>query len=152
MDKRDSGVRGVEQELVQDETDVEAALILRRRFLRWSAGLGMLPLVGCVHPAVRAGRVPVVGSVSGRASLKEVGARHGLLIGCAVDTKALRTDTAYAELVAGQSSIVVAENAMKWQALQPARDTYDFEQADSLVAFAEAHRIKVRGHNLCWHR
>ncbi|RXH55812.1 Endo-1,4-beta-xylanase A precursor [Granulicella sibirica] len=150
MDKRDSGVRGIGQELVHRQTDGEAALISRRRFLRWSAGAGVLPFVGCGHRAVRGGGVPVVSSVT--SSLKAAGAAHGLLVGCAVDTRALRADTAYAALVAEQASIVVAENAMKWGALHPARDTYDFEQADSLVAFAEGHRIKVRGHNLCWHR
>jgi endo-1,4-beta-xylanase len=40
---------------------------------------------------------------------------------------------------------------MKWQALHPSPDTYTFEQADALVAFAESRRIKIRGHNLCWH-
>jgi endo-1,4-beta-xylanase len=90
--------------------------------------------------------------VLGARSLKGVGATHGLLTGCAVNTQVLRTDKAYAELVAGQSSVLVAENAMKWHVLHPARGSYAFDEADGMIAFAEARRIKVRGHNLCWHR
>jgi len=90
--------------------------------------------------------------VLGAHSLKAVGATHRLLAGCAVNASVLRTDKAYADLVAGQSSILVAENAMKWHVLHPAHETYDFDQADAIVAFAESKRIKVRGHNLCWHR
>ncbi len=46
---------------------------------------------------------------------------------------------------------VVAENEMKWKALRPAPDQYDFSRADDLVVFASMHNQKVRGHNLCWH-
>ena len=66
--------------------------------------------------------------------------------------KALGIDVGYAALVREQSSLVVAEDEMKWQRLRPTIDSFDFEWADKLVAFAEANRIRVRGHCLCWHR
>jgi endo-1,4-beta-xylanase len=69
-----------------------------------------------------------------------------------VNVDALSKDSAYAALVREQCRIVVAENAMKWGALRPAAERFDFEQADALVAFAEANRMKIRGHNLAWHR
>lgn len=40
---------------------------------------------------------------------------------------------------------------MKWRALRPTIDRFDFEQADALFNFAAANDQKVRGHNLCWH-
>src|SRR5579862_1597818 len=40
---------------------------------------------------------------------------------------------------------------MKWKALRPAPDRFDFSGADAILAFASAHAQKVRGHNLCWH-
>jgi endo-1,4-beta-xylanase len=43
-----------------------------------------------------------------------------------------------------------AENAMKWNTIHPAPRQYDFGPGDQLVAFAQAHNMKVRGHNLCW--
>jgi endo-1,4-beta-xylanase len=33
----------------------------------------------------------------------------------------------------------------------PQEKIYNWRDADSIVAFAQAHNIKVRGHNLCWH-
>jgi endo-1,4-beta-xylanase len=42
------------------------------------------------------------------------------------------------------------ETALKWSAIHPARDVYDFRAGDELVAFAEAHDMQVRGHTLVW--
>jgi endo-1,4-beta-xylanase len=61
------------------------------------------------------------------------------------------TSDGYTRLVAEQANIVVAENAMKWQALRPTAVTFDFTQADKLMRFAELASQRVRGHNLCWH-
>lgn len=36
--------------------------------------------------------------------------------------------------------------------MHPAPEEYTFGQADAIVHFAEAHNMKVRGHNFCWHR
>lgn len=88
----------------------------------------------------------------GGESLGAHAAAHGLLYGCAVDMHALKADPAYASLVRDQCRILVAENAMKWGALRPAAETFRFDEADALVAFAAANRMKVRGHNLAWHR
>ncbi len=63
----------------------------------------------------------------------------------------LRESAAYRQIVQQQCSIAVAENAMKWAALRPAPDRYAFEEADELLAFTQTNRIKLRGHNLCWH-
>jgi endo-1,4-beta-xylanase len=90
--------------------------------------------------------------VTGDASLGAHGAAHGLLYGCAVNMNALATDAAYAALIREQCRIVVAENAMKWGALRPAAESFRFDEADALVAFAEANRMKIRGHNLVWHQ
>jgi endo-1,4-beta-xylanase len=65
---------------------------------------------------------------------------------------ALGADAAYAALVREQCRIVVAENAMKWGALRPSAEEFRFDEADALVAFAEANRMKIRGHNLAWHQ
>jgi endo-1,4-beta-xylanase len=91
-------------------------------------------------------------SVAGAASLGAHGAAHGLLYGCALNMNALGADAAYAALVREQCRIVVAENAMKWGALRPSAEGFNFDQADALVAFAESNRMKIRGHNLVWHQ
>lgn len=95
--------------------------------------------------------LPPSGPITGPGSLRAHAAARGLLYGSAVDIGLLRNDAAYRQLLIDQCGIVVAENAMKWAAVHTAADRYDFSQADELVAFAEQHGIKVRGHNLCWH-
>ncbi len=90
--------------------------------------------------------------LSGAYSLAARAAAHGLLYGCAVNMRSLATDPAYADLIRAQANIVVAENAMKWAALRPSATGFSFDEADTFVAFAEANRMKIRGHNLVWHR
>jgi len=48
--------------------------------------------------------------------------------------------------------MVEPEDALKWEVLRPGPDTFDFAPADRIVAFANAHAMKVRGHTLVWHR
>jgi endo-1,4-beta-xylanase len=83
-------------------------------------------------------------------------AGHRLLVGSAADADEYGhsnqlLDPAYAEALSSQFNMLEAENAMKWNAIEPAPDTFQFSPGDKLVAFAQAHQMKVRGHNLCWH-
>ncbi len=113
----------------------------------------MLP-IGCSQPKSgpgARGAAPTLNDVSGPRSLRAHAAAHGLLVGCAVVPEHLDDEPDYARTVAEQASIVVPENAMKWKALRPAPDKFDFRQADDIVVFAFSHDQKVRGHNLCWH-
>ncbi|MFD6530432.1 endo-1,4-beta-xylanase [Streptomyces sp. NPDC060184] len=85
------------------------------------------------------------------ATLRTLAARPDLLVGTAVDTSALATDAPYRADVAAEFSSVTAENVMKWEVVEPARGTYDWSQADKLVAFAKKNGQEVRGHTLVWH-
>ncbi|MCL6549140.1 MAG: endo-1,4-beta-xylanase, partial [Alicyclobacillus sp.] len=44
-----------------------------------------------------------------------------------------------------------AENHMKPALIHPKPEKYDFTAADEIVAFAQKHKMKVRGHTLVWH-
>ncbi len=70
-------------------------------------------------------------------------------IGVAVSPRALQTDEA--ELIRGQFNSITAENAMKMGPIHPTEKSYYWNGADSIVAFAEKNRMKIRGHTLCWH-
>jgi endo-1,4-beta-xylanase len=119
------------------------------------AAASMIPLAGRGLGQVAAAGTPDVSGaaslVMGAASLGAHAAARGLLYGCAVDVHALGAEPAYAALIRQQCNIVVAENAMKWAALRPSAETFRFDDADALMTFAEANRMKVRGHNLAWH-
>ena len=58
----------------------------------------------------------------------------------------------YTALVAAECGLVVPENELKWQALRPDAETFDFARADRIIAWAQANGLAVRGHNLLWQR
>jgi endo-1,4-beta-xylanase len=120
----------------------------RREFLKTAAAALSASKVVWAEPGSQPATVP---TVTGTNSLRAHAEAHGLLVGCAVIPEKLTGEPEYATLVAAQSNIVVPENAMKWAALRPASDKFNFGPADTIVAFASAHGQKVRGHNLCWH-
>jgi len=94
--------------------------------------------------SIRAG-----GSVCAAQTLRQAAEKIGLLVGTAANP-ALFSQLEYAKTLAGQFNMIEAENSMKWRATEPSRGVFDFRAGDRLVAFAEAHGMKVRGHNLLW--
>lgn len=85
-------------------------------------------------------------------SLRALGKSRGILIGAAVAPEPLRNDAEYAETLKREFSMVTTENAMKFEPIHPARDRYNFSDADTVVNFAEDNGLKVRGHTLVWHQ
>lgn len=75
-----------------------------------------------------------------------------LLLGTAVDTQALKDEASYRRVLAHEYDSVTPENAMKFAFVHPARNRYDFADADRIVSFARKHGMKVRGHTLVWYR
>lgn len=83
-------------------------------------------------------------------TLRQAADRHGLLVGAAVAPDLLG-QTDYARTLTTHFNTLVAENAMKFASLQPREGEFTFADADKLVAFAEKHKMRVRGHTLVWH-
>jgi endo-1,4-beta-xylanase len=84
-------------------------------------------------------------------TLRSLAQTHHILLGTAVNVYALQHDTVYDNTLAHEFDAVTPENVMKFDATEPQKNTYTFTQADALVAFAQAHNMQVRGHNLVWH-
>ena len=61
------------------------------------------------------------------------------------------TGSSYDLTIKKDFNILVAENEMKFDAMEPQKGVFNFSNADKLVAFAQKYRKQVRGHNLCWH-
>lgn len=72
-------------------------------------------------------------------------------IGVAVSPRVLK-DPQQSALIIKQFNSLTPENAMKMGYIHPAENYYNWKDADSIVAFAQAHGLRVRGHNLCWHQ
>ncbi|HOX84154.1 MAG TPA: endo-1,4-beta-xylanase [Chryseolinea sp.] len=70
-------------------------------------------------------------------------------IGVAVSPQALKTDEA--KLILQQFNSLTPENAMKMGPIHPKENEYFWAGADSITAFAQRNKVKLRGHTLCWH-
>jgi len=71
-------------------------------------------------------------------------------IGVAVSAGDIK-DPQETALILSQFNSLTPENAMKMGPIHPEENRYNWKDADSIVAFAQAHGLRVRGHNLCWH-
>lgn len=87
-------------------------------------------------------------------TLRQAAASHRIDIGTAVDPNFL-SEVPYSSILASEFSVVEPENSMKFGPIHPRPGSdlsaYDFVGADRLVAFAQDHHLKVRGHTLVWH-
>ncbi|MBN1648628.1 MAG: endo-1,4-beta-xylanase [Spirochaetales bacterium] len=71
------------------------------------------------------------------------------VIGAAIDARSYMDAHTY--LLKKHFNGVVCENEMKWENIHPSDGVYAFSTADSMVEFAEANNMVVRGHCLIWH-
>jgi endo-1,4-beta-xylanase len=57
----------------------------------------------------------------------------------------------YGQILAREYDLLVAENVMKWGALHPEPDVYNWNAAEAILSFAQKNNQVVRGHTLVWH-
>ncbi len=89
-----------------------------------------------------------------KTTLREYAAQNGKYIGTAISTwKNDITNAGLAETkeVKQQFNMLVAENQMKFDELEPSRGEFNYWAADNLVNFAQNNKMKMRGHCLVWH-
>ena len=70
-------------------------------------------------------------------------------MGVAVSPGALKTDES--TIILQQFGGLTPENAMKMGPIHPKENEYFWRDADSIVAFAQKNKLKLRGHCLVWH-
>jgi endo-1,4-beta-xylanase len=71
--------------------------------------------------------------------------------GAAVRDDPLATEPDYAAAIIAHCRWIVGEGGLKWADVRPARDQFVFGRADGQLAFARAHGMEMRGHNLVWY-
>ena len=111
-----------------------------------NAAVSSLVVILCLLLAACSVLQPAPTSLRGWADQRKVD------IGAAVSIPALESDEPYRDLLAREFNLVVPENVMKWDATEPQQGVFTFEDGDKLVAFAEQHKMRVRGHTLVWHQ
>jgi len=82
--------------------------------------------------------------------LKQLGDACGLRVGSAASKGRLQSFPGFSSFFASNFNLLTPESEMKWAALRPAPDRYDFANADFIVDFAQKNNIAIHGHNLCW--
>ena len=92
---------------------------------------------------------PVILLASGPQVLREPAQSAGVLVGTAV-RPSLFSEAVYSATLAREFNMVEPEDEMKWWVVRRNSDTFDFREGDEVVAFAQAHGMKVRGHCLVW--
>ncbi|WP_308250795.1 endo-1,4-beta-xylanase [Nonomuraea rhizosphaerae] len=83
--------------------------------------------------------------------LRELAHKTGVRFGSAVDVAALRAERDYRTVLNREFTHVTAENAMKWESVEPQRGVFTWADADAVVENARRNGQKVRGHTLVWH-
>lgn len=111
---------------------------------------GVAVVVACGDSATTPSPPPSTTTPSIATPLRELAAQRGLRIGTAVGSNFDQNET-YMSILRREFNMLTAENAMKFDALHPSRDMYQFQTADAIVGFAEANGMQVRGHTLAWH-
>ncbi|NLK45040.1 MAG: endo-1,4-beta-xylanase [Treponema sp.] len=95
-----------------------------------------------------------VGAISVGFSTKDtfrsLALKKGIETGVAVAVSDLNKE-AHINIIKENSSIVVAENCMKWQYIHPAENKWYWKDVDDLVKFAESNEMNVKFHTLFWH-
>lgn len=106
----------------------------------------LLLLIGAV------GTLPARAQVSELPSLREI-YKDCFDLGAAVSIAGWSDQTLdkHSELLAHHFTSLTAGNEMKPDATQPWPGTFRFADADRMIAFAQEHGMKVRGHTLVWH-
>jgi endo-1,4-beta-xylanase len=72
-------------------------------------------------------------------------------IGTALNPGVLDADEAYRAVAGSEFNCAVAEYGMKWDSMEPEQGSFDFSLGDQVVAFAQEHGMRVKGHALVWH-
>lgn len=123
------------------------------------AGLASLPIVSCSPVLSAPPEAPARQALAGtKKSLDSIAQSGGRRFGTAIahginnSNGGSVANSRYTDLIKSECGIVVPENAMKWQAIRPAAENYDFAQMDTIVRWAKANDMDVRGHVLLWHR
>ncbi|MFD5317713.1 endo-1,4-beta-xylanase [Streptomyces sp. NPDC127098] len=122
---------------------------MRRAAVVIAAGAFLLS-GGAVYGSAQAQESPSESPAASAATLREAAAAQGRFIGTAIADGKLN-NTTYTNIARTEFDSVTAENVMKWDTLEPSRNSFNYAPGDRLVNFAQANDQQIYGHTLVWH-
>lgn len=131
----------------------DSSILAQRRDVL--AGLAAVPLGACASGMRADGSAPLFEASA--AGLDTLAQSSGRRFGSAVAWNPAGmgmsvSNPDYARVLKAECGVIVAENEMKWQALRPSPETYDFAAMDEIAAWSKSNAMELRGHTLLWHR
>lgn len=76
----------------------------------------------------------------------------GVKLGVAVHNDIPLNDTdTRAKMIAREFNMVVPENNLKFESVEPSQNYFTFGGGDAVASFAQRHKMYMRGHTLAWH-
>jgi endo-1,4-beta-xylanase len=78
-------------------------------------------------------------------------AESGRYFGAAVPNFKL-SDSTFSGILDREFNMITPENEMKWDATEPQQGQFSYGAADNIVAHAQAHGQRMRGHALLWYQ
>ncbi|MFF5173218.1 endo-1,4-beta-xylanase [Micromonospora sp. NPDC000089] len=100
--------------------------------------------------AVFAATLAMTSTASAGTTLGASAAETGRYYGAAVPAFKL-SDSGLTSILDREFTAITPENEMKWDATEPSQGRFTYTGGDQIVAHAQAHGMKVRGHTLLWH-
>ena len=82
--------------------------------------------------------------------LRTLAEAQGKYFGTALVVSNLSNGATLTGVAGTQFDMVTPGNEMKWDTTEPSNGSFNFGPGDQIVAFAKAHSMRVRGHNLVW--
>lgn len=72
-------------------------------------------------------------------------------VGASLSVNLMKNNTKYNGVVTKEYNSITAENAMKFGALQPSQNNFNWTDADYLVSYAQQNNKRIHGHTLNWY-
>ena len=125
---------------------------MRRLLARHASKLKRAALAAAVLASTALGAAVLPGAAhAADTPLRDLAAAKGVYVGNAVAGGKLSGNAQYSAIAGTQFNSLTPENAMKWGSVESTRGSFNWAEADQIVAFAQAHSQQVRGHTLVWH-
>lgn len=78
--------------------------------------------------------------------------KNAFVVGAAINAAQVTgKDSRGDAIIEAQFNSISPENALKWENVHPAPETYTFDVPDQYVAYGEKHHMFIVGHCLVWH-